>query len=476
MVFPEVVVCPICGKRTHLRIQVGGYYSVYPIRVNCINCRALLKGEFVMHSSVKPNGLTMFNAKIEACKTKKYEGQECLKLGDRLVKNADYVAEISGELPCKNVKPYTGYSLSPFMSIAEALDSIEERNTRLRTFSKEMQEWIETKSIAFQLLSEGSIEYIAEALHEKMGEYEYNCDHYLKALHCLQENVLEETKHLFLSPTQDVCILHLLTELSKIDKETLHQLCDSIGGTDSLVRSYRKCIDVFYGFMDIYPFILPAESYLHMIVKIDEVECISSCSFSDIKTFYQDGYESLLSLFYIPVSIDNIIYRMDRNKFNDIYDDANYKKGVHSIKDYRKLDNGTRANKIVDKEIMQGFVDIPANRLLRNGIGHNSVIYDGVTQNISVLEMKKNGKVVFRTNLMNMAIDCLGLAKSSVILSEIILFLLREELRRDRIKTLIHPSFYKGVEPNKKCPCGSGIKYKKCCKNDYESLLYRNMR
>ena len=319
-------------------------------------------------------------------------------------------------------------------------------------------------------------EYIAEALHEKMGEYEYNCDHYLKALHCLQENVLEETKHLFLSPTQDVCILHLLTELSKIDKETLHQLCDSIGGTDSLVRSYRKCIDVFYGFMDIYPFILPAESYLHMIVKIDEVECISSCSFSDIKTFYQDGYESLLSLFYIPVSIDNIIYRMDRNKFNDIYDDANYKKGVHSIKDYRKLDNGTRANKIVDKEIMQGFVDIPANRLLRNGIGHNSVIYDGVTQNISVLEMKKNGKVVFRTNLMNMAIDCLGLAKSSVILSEIILFLLREELRRDRIKTLIHPSFYKGVEPNKKCPCGSGIKYKKCCKNDYESLLYRNMR
>lgn len=71
---------------------------------------------------------------------------------------------------------------------------------------------------------------------------------------------------------------------------------------------------------------------------------------------------------------------------------------------------------------------------------------------------------------MEIAVDCIGLAKSAVIMSEIILFMLRQEFRTEGIKSIIHPRFYKGAETNGKCPCGSGAKYKKCCKNEVEAI------
>ena len=48
MVIPAIAVCPICGKKTYLRIEDGGYLYEYPIRVYCLNCRALIRGIYVM--------------------------------------------------------------------------------------------------------------------------------------------------------------------------------------------------------------------------------------------------------------------------------------------------------------------------------------------------------------------------------------------------------------------------------------------
>lgn len=36
---------------------------------------------------------------------------------------------------------------------------------------------------------------------------------------------------------------------------------------------------------------------------------------------------------------------------------------------------------------MQELIDISANKFLRNGIGHNNLKYDGITQNITAFEM-----------------------------------------------------------------------------------------
>lgn len=475
MVVNKIVVCPICGKKTYLRIQVGNYLSTYPIRVNCMNCRALLKGTFIMEGNSKKRGLIMLNAEIEECDFNITNGQNT-DLDSFVIRNADYVAEVSGELPCSLVGSYSGgIPLSPFMQAIDRIDSIENRIVRLQHFDRNMSEWNRAKSIAFQLLDEGSIDYISIALHNRMGEYQYECDHYLKSLHCLQEVVLDETKYLFVPSDQDNCIQELIHLLSSVDKEMLHSFCNEMGGTTALLLLYRKAINVFSDFMKIYPHVLPAETYLYFKDKKTINQGVSTCSFADIKTFYQDAYESLLSLLVVPLCLDNITIRKDFQLFDKTYEKI-WCKGNRNLAWYLTLDNGKRINKINTDEAFQRIIALPANRLLRNGIGHNNISYDGITQIIKAYDYKKVNKVRIERSLMDMAIDCIGMAKSAVIMSEMILYLLREEFRKVGIKTIIHPRYYKEVGPNEKCPCGSGKKYKKCCKNEIDAVRLANER
>lgn len=342
MVINKIVICPICGRRTHLRIQDSAYLNEYPIRVNCVNCRALLKGRYSMNVAEPMGRLTMTNAVIEEVDvdTSAVKGNQS-STKDVVIRNAEYIAEISGELPCKQVCHHNGsLPVSPFLSVVDNIDSPKKRIERLKYFNSNMVEWGKTRSIAFQLLDEGSLDYIANAVHNKMGRYAYKCDHYLKSLHCLQEMVLEDTKNLFVNPDQDECIFQIIQQLSQYDQDELHNICVTLGGKEELVRSYRKATGVFYAFMDVYPNVLPAETFMHFKNKSNANSCISTCSFSDIKTFYQDAYESLLSLIHIPVCLDNNVLRGGIDYFHSDYSDANHGKGVKSLNQYRKLDNG----------------------------------------------------------------------------------------------------------------------------------------
>jgi hypothetical protein len=231
---------------------------------------------------------------------------------------------------------------------------------------------------------------------------------------------------------------------------------------------------VFADFMTIYSNILPAETFMRFNNKDLEGVGIATCSFGDIKTFYQDAYESIFSLMYLPVCIDNIVFRGDYQTFNQSYDDVFcHKNRARDYKWYRGLDNGTRINKLDENETFQKIIELPANRLLRKGIGHNNIKYDGITQMITAYDLKKAEKINFQSNLMSVAIDCLGLAKSAVIVSEIILFLLRQEFRKENVQAIMHPRFYKKAQVNDTCPCGSGRKYKKCCMNEVDATSRR---
>lgn len=457
----KVIVCPICGKKTFLRIQDGGYLNEYPIRVNCYNCHALLKGTYIMNPHSLYRGLFMLNASIEECD---------MDPNTLTCKNADYVAEVSGELPCDFVKEYKGgLPVSPFLKTTDYLDSVENHIKRLQYFNSNIEEWKKKKSTAFQLMEDGSIEYISTALNNKMGEYTYVCDHYLKSIHCLQEVVLEETKDLFLNPKQDECVTKIIHEMSLIKEELLHLFAIRVGGVQGLTLSYRKTIEVFSEFMTIYANLLPAETCMNFTTLEGANKCIATCSFTDIKIFYQDAYESLLSLMYIPVCLDNIIMRGDDQKFGSAYDAVfcpNNRRRDFAW--YKKLDNGTRINLLNTSEKYQSLIEFPANRLLRNGIGHNNIKYDSITQTITAYDLKRPDRVNYQGSLMTVAIDCLGLAKSAVIFSEMILFMLRREFKNEGIHSIIHPRFYKDTQPNDKCPCGSGIKYKKCCQRDVD--------
>ena len=452
MVVPRIAVCPICGKRTYMRIEDGGYLKEYPIRFNCINCRALIKGMYNI-SMPGEKGLTLFNAKIEQCKDDR-ESERIL--------NADYVVEISGELPCAKVSNFNGKIIksTPFINAAEQLDMLD-RIDRLSYFVKNMEEWKAWRSIAFQLLNEGSTEYIPRALKNMMGEFSYKCDNYLKALHCLQEVVQEETKHLFYPENEEDVITELLTALAMVDRDKLHQFVVDKGGTDTIISDYRKVIEVFSTFMNVYPNLLPAETYMRYRMP-DSSLGIATCSFEELKPFYQDAYESLLSLLYIPVCVDNILERGSYTCFDSSITSFVNDPGFRGVRgtDYAKyvgMDNGKKADLINISEPVQKALKIP---VIRNGIGHNNYKYDGLTQTITTFDYRRRNRIKSQISLMDVALDCLGLARATVIFGEVILFILRQELRDENMRSAIHPRYYKKAGPNDKCPCGSGFKYK----------------
>lgn len=468
MVRPEIAICPVCGKRTCLRIQVGGYLREYPIRVHCMNCRALIKGTFIM-GVPGFGGLHLVNASTEAPNI----DEKAL-----IVKNADYVAEISGELPCRKVclngPGFVGHT--PFLNASEALESaksVTELNKRLQVFTKNMEEWRKRKSIAFQLLEEGSLDYLAIALDNKMGVYSYVCDHYLKSLHCLQELVLDETKYLFYRPNQTDCITKIFEALTQIQHDEIHQFALRLGGITELVAAYRKMIEVVSQFMPLYPNLLPAETYMRY-KKPDNSLGIATCSFTDIKGFYQDSYESIASLLHIVICMDNMIHRGSYVNFSssiiNLFSSYNLynklKKMTDDYERYLALDNGYKINYIDQAETFQGIIMLPADKVLRNAIGHNNVTYDGLTQIITAHDRQKSKTF----SLMEMAIVCIGLVKSAILIAEIILFMLRIELRSDNIQSISHPWLYSGTGRNEKCPCGSNLKYKNCCMRDVENL------
>ena len=465
----KTIVCPICGKKTWLRIQNGGYLEEYPIRVNCKNCKALLKGIFITSSSE----LLMQNAATEEITPPKCTDADALLL--TRMANVSYVAEISGELPCRHVYDYVaGIPESPYLTTATQLESgnaVINRIKRLEHFQKNLSEWKDTKSIAFQLLSEGSIKYLAIALHNKMGQYKYDCTHYLKSLHCLQQVIIEESKYLFYSVSQTNLIKELLDKLSQVDKKQLHGFVEHIGGIEVLITEYRRSVEIFSNFMSIYQNVLPAETFVRLNNENTKNTCISTCSFSDIKSYYLDSSEALTSLLYIPICLDNCLMRGDYQEYDhSIYQHAKHPEKAYRLKDYNNIShNSEKLKKISLNEPFQSLVNISYSVKLRNCIGHNNYKYDSIQQIITLYDLNKKNKKCGNISLMSVAIECINMAKSSVILSEILLYLVREELRLENIKTIIHPEYYKNLKPNDKCPCGSNLKFKKCCMPELDS-------
>jgi len=470
MVIPKVAICPICGKKTYLRIEDGGYLNEYPFRVHCANCRALIKGVYIMGSSSGEYGLHMYNAKTEECDIDSVSHK---------ILNADYVVDISGELPCKKVREFDGNLIasSPFLEAADQVDMLE-RIERLKYFVKNMEEWKAWRSIAFQLLDEGSVDFISTAFTElKWAIIHISVIITSNRSIVYRKSFRKKRKTCFTSQIKTIAFPVCSESFQKPIESNCIYFVEQMGGVQDVIASYRRVIYVFSAFMDIYPNILPAETYIRFNNKDKEDVGIATCSFGDIKTFYQDAYETLLSLMFIPVCLDNITLRNDFQVYNSTFDnlfgDWKYKKLPNDYSRYIALDNGMKLEKVQLSEPLQQLLNIPANRFLRNGIGHNNIKYDGLSQTIIAFDLKNPSKAKLTKSLMDMAIDCIGLSKVAVLMAEILLFIIRQEVRSENIHSIIHPRFYKKVELNDKCPCGSNIKYKKCCKAEIESISYQ---
>ena len=469
MIVSKIIVCPTCGTNIYVRIQKGDYIPRYPIRINCGKCRSLIKGVYYSDEYDLTKDLYLVNGTHFPC------------CGKDLKIDASYEIEISGELPCKMIKPFDGKGdlETPFSRSAGLMEShdVELYIKRLERFSKDYLQWIQCFSTAFQLLIDGNLKYIPNILYGKIG-YEYNCDNYVKTLHSIYEVALDYSFFLFEDLIQETVLKVTIQFLSELSNKQMMDYCNYLNTKYDLVSVFKRLMNVFSDFMTLYPNLLPAEAMKKYKDYPDSDLTdigISTCTYIDIKSFYQDSYETLLSLMEIPVCLDNIYNRKGWNNFVPYVVRKDKKSGkpitVNNIDDYNELANGKRLEFINNREYYQGVVRLPANSKLRNGIGHNNIYYDGVDQSIHIFDRKNNSREVEVLHLMDMAKDCLDFARSAIVMANIVLFLIRQQNKENRIRSIISPRFYSETLKNSdKCPCGSGMSYGECCKQEIEKI------
>ena len=194
------------------------------------------------------------------------------------------------------------------------------------------------------------------------------------------------------------------------------------------------------------------------------VQGISTCSFEDVKTFYQNTYESLLDCCDIVVDLDNLENRGDCNTFKSKLD----------LNIFRSQSKGNRVQLLDASEFFTGVFNLPvSSSSLRNAIGHSDYEYNGAKQEIRHPE-KTGSTVILTSYLVDVALECCNMMRSAYVLAFIVYELSRYELRTGDEPTLIHPIMYNKVKSQNRCPCGSGKKFKNCCRSLTDPYFVEN--
>ena len=451
-----LVKCRICGSITRIRIPIG-HLEEYPISIYCGQCESILRGRFLMNQEE-----VTYHVEFDNC--------------DQVIDgDTNFFSEISGDLICNKVEEcsnkdlYYFSSRLPFIKSASNMgfDSMQEYINKLTKINVQIKEWEDNRTI-FDLYLGRKYQYLPNVIVNKLPKEEYSLSNDLEILRGVHYIFLNTIENIF--ETDDfVSALKLInSEMTYIDNEKIKDFIDYLDSSDiDLVLYYEKTIEIFCNFMKIFRCLLPALSakrYCEGTIDYNE-QGITTCTFDDIKMFYIDTYESLLSMAIIPICLDNIKIRNEYTIFKQINED-NIK-----LEKFLKMNKGTRLNLLKQGDTFSNLLNLKFNNKLRNAIGHNNYDFNGITQVIEYSPDPKNLEKKEKNYLLEVAIECIDLMQAAMVMSDIIFHLVRKKNMFNGIYTCVNSYFYKHVSVNDKCPCGSGKKYKKCCKIIIEKVV-----
>ena len=441
--------CPICGTITRMRTPAGYIYK-QPVHIHCGKCNTLLSGEFICdNDNVKAYFVPVNCSAIDDTLNYEYEGQTS---GELLSQKITFVEEKE-----RDKMPHT---LSPVMEVLFQIN--QESLSKYIGYAKKIEnlkaKWARER-ISFDLFFDGKYNliiqnYAATALNNGYSlKDEYDVARYIHyswfnyANGIFQPNVLNrylrEINYVF---------FHL-------DKEEVGKFCGYYFCEKSVFSIEKKLFKTFDDFLKISLNLLPVIStqYYNNPYVEDEKKGLSTCTFEDVKTFYLDSYELLADLSIVIKALDNIKYRGNYDAFP----------GVLNFEKLTKLSNASKVNVLDKTEFFANIFNLndSANKL-RNAIGHNDYEYNGFTQIIKYYPDKTRSNIIYEASLFSVAKACVEQMESAVILA-FLFFELYRTMETDKYLPL-HPLFYSKTGSNNHCPCGSGKKYKKCCREYVE--------
>lgn len=443
--------CPICGTTTRMRTPIGYIYKT-PVRFHCGGCGSLLTGEFIVD-----------NEKAIV----KYIPINCEEVSPQ---DCDFFGEASGEMLCSKIEAFhavgTDAMLPPNGRVSPVFDfmsSIPE-NERTRfinyaCYSSVLADNWDQKQIKYDLFLKGKRELLEKNYMQEMKHLQCQTGDEIGLLQFGYRSMFYDLGGLYKHSELNMMISSLNYHFSHMNMERLNDYLIVLKASDRLKAVQEEVFHVMYDFWGVVSYLIPSIGLLYYknLKSIDRsVQGMSTCSFKDIKGFYQNTYESLLACCDIIVGLDNLENRGNWNAFPNA-------KNLDLTK-FLLQPKGNRVKMLDTSEYFTGVFDLPVgSSSLRNAIGHSDYKYDGTTQEIRYKE-KDGSSNELTTYLVDVALECCRMMRSAYVLAFIIYELSRYCKRKSNEPMLMHPVMYNEVKSQSRCPCGSTRKFKNCCR------------
>lgn len=440
MVHNHFIKCQVCGAVTRIRLQVG-YINEHPINVACGHCGTTMNGKVLIGQETPELKYSFENAD---------EVQ-----GD----NADYVVECSGEFPTLKPRvndPKNGGVLSPFMRFAFQEGYAEFTNviSKLNGFSNR---WPQYKRI-IGLFERDNHDYMLNEIWKVLPKDQFQCRNEFEISRAV--HMIEVIYIIGVLRKDIISDLSLSGSVLKLSPDQVNSLIDFLNSHEgySLKELQAAIYKTYDEFILVYSSLIPAIFLQYCdkdAIDFDTVGTTTS-SFDKIKQFSLNTYETLGNLLVVPVALNNIKYR---NNYNQCYAVDDQHKTLDDYVGFRK--KVRRYQYCTNTELYTKELRVILNSDLRNAIGHNDVEYDTVLQKITYTPNPSDRTKQEKTYLLEFENEAVHLFQAITVISEY-LYRLREFEMIKNGNIPLPPVPIKKVGRNKPCPCGSGLKYKKC--------------
>lgn len=401
------IACSVCGCTIRLRYQVSEIRC--PIKFQCPDCKTEISGyvKTVWHHG---------REQIEAFPWHyDFELKNATEINQNTCK---YVLELSPDLSTNKISldsdAMSKYILTPYMRQANKSDGNRNQNTRFFNFIGLWEKEWDSLKIKIDLCYNEKYDILLSRLTE---QYEY----FPKDINCIMS-----VHHDLINFCMKILPKDILKEYTKMGNKLKNLSVNhseefgnitQIYGFDYTKQIERKTLQLIKSFLDIYPKFLPVFNTLR--VKDFKDLGISTLSFEDIKSFYQDSYE--LILYNLPriVALNNVCGRKNINKF------------INTNTDFEEKINSYRSKVNIYKELISKnddfswLINNSIENHIRNSIGHFNYEENLEEQTILFIDDHMGKQKTDTKTLMEIARDCVNIFYSLVNLLELNYHLLK---------------------------------------------------
>lgn len=463
MVARIFVECPVCRKITLMRYQ-RGFLNEHSINFKCGECETEIEGKFC------GNKINFFNGR-------KTDNQD-----------AQFVVPCSGELLTEKLKRVNSYmdiiGPSPFIGATMMMSSekyleFKRKVLDILKYKNGDSFWVKNVNNLYHRNNE---KLLCNEIWKKLPKEKFpvkNKMDILRAVHHV--NIIQYL--VLLGEEFEINSNFIFCQFEKLIKDKRTQL-DAYG-------LFLKRINVLHDWelkiANINDRMIHAiESFIPIIgieyypLNIDEVKniyAINTFRFEDVKQLYVDLYELLTDMLPLLMGMDNLSVRSEFNKIR-IPNSLNNNK-ITTLEEL--INNSTKAcrvNYIESNEPFEKIIYGKLNQTIRNSIGHFNydIFYSDVFEQIITFKHLKDSRKDIQKSLIEVCYEIWNMYKCIFVFDEIIYNMRRiqldiEGIRASKIEPIVinHNYSSKTIRKGKKigrndmCPCGSGLKFKRCC-------------